>query len=257
VLSSFRVFVMKKRNSGLASRRFAEPRGQGLISTRFYEPPLSKFPDARDEMVKTMTRSFAVIPAAGKSSRMGSPKLLLPLGGATVLARVVSAFRQAGIETVVVVVAPGAAALAEVAKSAGAEVVILPDETAEMRASIAHGLDYLKERHHPVVEDRWLLAPADHPVLDAGVISHLIAAGAAQPKHPIVLPAYQGQRGHPVLLSWEHAGPIRALPAGQGVNVYLRQWEAQTLVVPVSSASVLTDLDTMEDYERLVRELGR
>ena len=38
---------------------------------------------------------FALIPAAGKSTRMGRPKLALPLGEKTVLEHVIAALRQA------------------------------------------------------------------------------------------------------------------------------------------------------------------
>src|SRR5207237_3552168 len=49
---------------------------------------------------------LALIPAAGKSTRMGRPKLALPLGGRTVLEHVVAALRDAGVEHVLVVVGP-------------------------------------------------------------------------------------------------------------------------------------------------------
>ena len=44
---------------------------------------------------------------------------------------------------------------------------------------------------------------------------------------------------------------IRAMPEGQGLNVYFRQHAAETLEVPVESRGVLLDLDTPEDYEGL------
>ena len=51
----------------------------------------------------------AIVPAAGRSERMGRPKLILPIGGATVIARVVAALRQGGAEPVVVVAPPAEA----------------------------------------------------------------------------------------------------------------------------------------------------
>jgi len=52
-------------------------------------------------------------------------------------------------------------------------------------------------------------------------------------------------------LTWEHVPSIRAQPASQGLNIYVRQHMAETLEVPVSDPDVLGDLDTPEDYERL------
>ena len=53
-----------------------------------------------------MTRTFGLIPAAGKSRRMGRPKLTLPLAARTVLEAVLDTVRQGGVETVLVVVGP-------------------------------------------------------------------------------------------------------------------------------------------------------
>ena len=50
-------------------------------------------------------RVFALIPAAGKSARMGRPKLSLPLGDHTVLECVIATLREAGISDILVVVA--------------------------------------------------------------------------------------------------------------------------------------------------------
>jgi CTP:molybdopterin cytidylyltransferase MocA len=55
------------------------------------------------------------------------------------------------------------------------------------------------------------------------------------------------------LIGWSHVADIRALPAGQGLNGYLRQHPAATLEVAVASPEILLDLDTPEDYERLKR----
>jgi CTP:molybdopterin cytidylyltransferase MocA len=56
-----------------------------------------------------------------------------------------------------------------------------------------------------------------------------------------------------VLLSWRLVPGLRAHPDGQGINTYLRHHTAETLEVPVESADILLDLDTPEDYERLLR----
>jgi molybdenum cofactor cytidylyltransferase len=67
-----------------------------------------------------------------------------------------------------------------------------------------------------------------------------------------VVPVFAGRRGHPVALAWELVNAIRALPAGEGLNAYLRRHAAQTLEVPAATNSILFDLDTPEDYVRLL-----
>jgi molybdenum cofactor cytidylyltransferase len=195
--------------------------------------------------------TFAVIPAAGQSRRMGRPKLLLPLGGRTVLEHVVGAFRAAGIERVLVITAPGAAELTACAAAAGAAVLTLAEETPDMRATLLHGLSWAEEHWNPAASDGWLLSPADHPALDAAVVRQLIAAAASDPLHSIFLPEFAGRRGHPVLLRWGHVSAVRQLAPGEGLNAYLRRQADQTALLPAASADVLVDLDTPEDYERL------
>jgi molybdenum cofactor cytidylyltransferase len=196
---------------------------------------------------------LALLPAAGKSTRMGRPKLVLPLGGRTVLEHAVAALRQAGVEHVLVVVGPHVPELIPLAKAAGAAVCPLAQETPDMRATIEHGLNWVEERFHPGPDDAWLLTPADHPTLDAAVVRQLGQARAAHPDRSIFIPVFAGRRGHPTLIGWKHVAGVRAHPAGQGLNAYLRLHGAETLEVPVTSADVLRDLDTPEDYERLLR----
>ncbi len=199
---------------------------------------------------------FAVVPAAGLGSRMGRPKLSLPLGGQTVLGQVVAALRQGGVDAVLAVVGPHDPGLAALAEAAGACVLRLPEATADMRATVERGLRLLEERFHPRPDDAWLLAPADHPALDADVVRRLWAAYAARPSQSIMVPVHDGRRGHPTLIAWRHVSGIRAHPGGKGIDDYLRSRPEQILEVPAPSAAVLWDLDTPEDYERLRGEGG-
>jgi molybdenum cofactor cytidylyltransferase len=198
-------------------------------------------------------RTFGLIPAAGKSRRMGQPKLALPLGGRTVLECVVAAIQQASVVHVVVVVGPGGDALAALARTAGADVLQLTEDTAEMRQTIQRGLDWLESRFQPRDDDGWLLLPADHPCVDAGVVGQLLQARARHPQRSIFVPTYRQKRGHPPWIGWNHVREIRALPRDVGLNAYVRQHGAQTLEVPVETEAVLWDLDTPEDYRRLQR----
>lgn len=195
--------------------------------------------------------NLAVIPAAGKSSRMGRSKLALPLGNGTVLGHVVGALRQAGIEHILVVVGPHVPELVPLAGAAGASVLLLEAETADMRATLEQGVHWLEMQFRPCDGDNWLVVPADHPTLSPGVVSQLLRAREANPHYSIVVPTYGGRRGHPALLGWQHVVGIRRLPADHGLNAYLRQHADATLEIAVDSPDILSDLDTAEDYERL------
>lgn len=197
---------------------------------------------------------LALIPAAGNSTRMGRPKLALPLGDRTVLEHVVSALRRAGVDSVVVVVGPHVPELGSLAEGAGAAVCPLDRATPDMRATVEEGLSWVEERFHPAPGDGWLLVPADHPALEPAAVRAMIAAWEDRQGCSVIIPTYEGKRGHPALIDWKHVAALRGLPAGQGINTYLRHCAAETLELPVASAAVLCDLDVPADYERLSRE---
>jgi CTP:molybdopterin cytidylyltransferase MocA len=196
--------------------------------------------------------TFAIVPAAGHSTRMGRPKLELPLGDRTVLEQVVNALRGGGAYYVVAIIGPHVPELVSLAQAAGADVCLLAEPTPDMRATVERGLQWIEERFHPQPNDAWLLAPADHPVMNADVVRQLLSR-FDEGGSSIVVPVHGGRRGHPTLLAWKHVAGIRALPADQGVNAYLRTRRAEMLELPVDDPGVLIDLDTPEDYKRLVR----
>jgi molybdenum cofactor cytidylyltransferase len=195
---------------------------------------------------------FAVVPAGGKSTRMGRPKLTLPFRGRTVLECVLDALRLGGCHETLVVLGSQAAELAPLAREAGAHVCRLEEETPDMRATVEVGLRWLEEHFRPSDSDAWLLVPADHPALDPHVVAGMREAFLAQSAKSIVVPTYADQRGHPVLFGWKHVQGVRNHAPGEGLNTYLRLHELETLELPVEKPDVLTDLDTPEDYARLL-----
>ncbi len=214
-------------------------------------------------------RVIAVVPAAGQSVRMGQPKLLLPWGRQTVIEAVVAALRAGGVDRVLVVVGPKMEALAERASAAGALIHALTAPTPDMRSTVEQGLDYLQRQKLLQEKDGWLLAPADHPTLSAGIVRQLLAAFAtelaAQRNDPlsaateeqsstgnlILVPMYQGQRGHPLLVSARCIPALLALPPDQGINALLHHPTMRVREVPCDDPAILDDLDTPLDYARL------
>jgi CTP:molybdopterin cytidylyltransferase MocA len=182
---------------------------------------------------------------------MGRPKLSLPLAGRTVIEHVVTALYTGGCQTVVVVVGPHVSELVPLAAKAGAHVCLLAEPTPDMRATVEHGLSWIERQFNPSPSTPWLLAPADHPTLDPTVVRELLAAHAAT-EHSIVVPTLYDKRGHPTLLTWRHVAGIRSQPADSGLNVYLRKHRDETLELPVTNESILCDLDTPADYEKLL-----
>lgn len=197
-------------------------------------------------------RTFGLIPAAGKSRRMGQSKLLLPLGESTVLEHALAAVRSAGVDDILVVVAPAADLLAQLAGTAGAHVLRLAEDTPDMRATCMHGLAWIDAHCDPQDADGWLLLPADHPTVRPEVVRALLASAREKSDKTIFVPIYQGRRGHPTWLSWRHVAALRALPANQGLNTFIRSRNRETCELPWQDDEILRDLDTPEEYQRLL-----
>lgn len=194
----------------------------------------------------------AIIPAAGRSERMGRPKLILPIAGTTVIARVVSALRQGGADPVVVITpprdAPGAGILIDEALGAGAVVVVADERPSDMRASFALGLARLAGGGDPE-PSTVLLAPADSPGLTVDLVARVLNCAREHPR-AIIIPTFEGRRGHPVALPWALCLEERELPPGAGLNALVKLHAADVLEVAVAEAGTVADLDTPEDYER-------
>jgi molybdenum cofactor cytidylyltransferase len=216
-------------------------------------------------------RSFAIIPAAGHSVRMGEPKLLLPWGSGTVIECVLAAWCASRVDRIVTVVRGDDAQLAEVCRRAGAEVAVPETPPPEMKDSVAVGLEYIQKRFDPNADDAWLLAPADMPTLSPFVIDRLLAEHAeaaratnvgargrsAKPPSEgrdspggatILVATFQGKRGHPVLFPWALAREVPLLAPHEGVNALLERHLVRE--VACSDATILDDLDTPAKYRR-------
>lgn len=196
----------------------------------------------------------AIVPAAGRSGRMGRPKLLLKHDGRSILDVVVGALLQGGAAPVVVVVPPETEpegpTLAHEALRAGAAVVAPAIRPTEMRDSIEVGLSALAAQPGSP-PGAVLIAPADNPGITPELVRRVIGLRRAA-SESIIIPSFEGRRGHPILVPWETAARIRDLPPDVGVNVLVAGETAAGRVVEIelSESSALADLDTPEDWER-------
>lgn len=182
---------------------------------------------------------------------MGRAKLLLPLGGKSVIERLLDALRGAGVTERFVMVRPDDEPLREAAESCGATVVQPADPPSQMRVSVELALKAITERCAPSPGDGWVLVPADHPVLDAAVLGELIREWRRHTPR-ILVPTYQGRRGHPAFFSWDLVDDVLQIPPNRGLNWLLEQYADDVREHAVQSSAVVTDLDTPEDYQSLL-----
>jgi molybdenum cofactor cytidylyltransferase len=179
---------------------------------------------------------------------MGRPKLILPVWGVPLIARVVVALREGGADRVVVVAPPpgepGGPEVARAAAGSGAEVVVPPETPDDMRASVELGLAYLARGLAP---SAILLTPGDVPELRPNAVARLIRAAGESPRR-IIVPRLGTRRGHPILIPWRLAAEIPRLPTGLGVNALLGLWPDRVETLDLDDPGILGDLDTPEEY---------
>ena len=205
-------------------------------------------------------QSIAILPAAGRSMRVGRPKLLLPWGRTTLVEHVLATWRASQVEHVIVVTHPDDQELADICNAAGADVVRAEHPPADMKASVRLGLAYARQKYQPCPDDAWLLAPADMPLIETVVIDELLRQHATAPAK-VHIPTFDGRRGHPIVLPWNLASEVLGteanagalpLPEGRGIDALLAL--APSVEVAVTSSGILEDVDTRQDYERLLRQ---
>jgi len=188
-----------------------------------------------------------ILLAAGESRRMGAPKALLLYQGQTFIARICAAFLNAGVDELIVVLGARAEELRQALPAHPAlRTVVNPRYFQGQLSSLMTGIGALSPESEAAVVNL-----VDHPLVTAETIKALIASFRAAPL-PILIAAYQGRRGHPVLFSSQVYGEILAAPLDQGAKVVVRKDPARVHEVQLDDPGILADIDTPEDYQHYV-----
>ena len=189
----------------------------------------------------------AIILAAGSASRMGRPKQLLDWGGRPLVRVVAEHALAARLDRVLVVVGAAGDAVAAALAGLPVELVENPAYAEGQSTSLRAGVAALG----PHV-DAALVLLGDQPLVTPAIVQRLIdewrASGAA-----IVAPLYRGRRGNPVLFARSVFDELLGIQGDQGARAILAADPARIHPVRFDDDRPLADIDTPEDYERLVR----
>ncbi len=192
------------------------------------------------------TGTSAVILAAGYSSRLKLFKPLLTLGKTTIIERVTTLFKEAGIEEVRVVVGHNRDELLPVVKRTGATGVVNTGFADGMLSSVITGVESLGSE-----TEAFFILPADIPLVRLWTIRRLIKAWTEQPQK-IIHPCFQGKRGHPPLIPYGYSRDITESEGKGGLKAILAQLEPQAIEIEVPDENILFDVDTAADYKSLL-----
>ena len=190
----------------------------------------------------------AILLAAGASSRMGESKALLDWGGRPLVAAQVAALAAAGCDPVIVVLGARAGAVRR-ALPRGARWTINGAWRQGRAGSIRAGA-----RAVPRHAERVVVASVDQPC-SASAVRALVEALGANREARIAVPRHGGRNGHPPVFDAALLPELRrASERGEGLREVRRRWRERTIFVEVEDAGVLLNLNTAEDYRRV---LGR
>lgn len=186
----------------------------------------------------------AIVLAAGESKRMGVPKLLLPYCGATMIEAVLAGVTASRVDATLVVLGADRRAIREKISGFPVSVTVNKRFRRGMLSSIQKGIASLPGGFRAA-----LIVLGDQPNIGPPVIDRLIDAWKDARKG-IVVPAYEGRRGHPLLLDLKYRGEIANLSPETGLRGLLQAHPDDILEVDVSDARILLDIDTPEDYRK-------
>jgi molybdenum cofactor cytidylyltransferase len=188
----------------------------------------------------------AVILAAGASSRMGSNKLLLPLGDRPLLGHAVHAACSSSAEPVIVVLGRDADEI-QLALPSGRQRYVVNEAFANgMATSLHEGLGAIPEGAAGA-----LLLLGDQPGVTVALLEALLADAREHPD-AIVAATYAGKRGHPVYFPRHLFGELRTVSGDEGGRSVIARHEDRLRLVAWAEATVGDDVDTREEYQHQV-----
>jgi molybdenum cofactor cytidylyltransferase len=214
--------------------------------TRPFANPDSAGPDSESGLVA------AVVLAAGSSRRMGDVnKLLVPVAGMPMVARVVHTLVCTGLSRIAVVTGHDAERVRTAVQNATGEVpgcairfVHNPEHARGMSTSLRAGIAAIEPARAA------LICLADMPWVRPEHVRALVDGFAPERGHEICVPVYRGVRGNPVLLSTRFFAAVKDLQGDRGARSIIAAHDALVHRVTIPDSGVVRDVDTPDSVPK-------
>lgn len=165
----------------------------------------------------------ALIPAAGKGSRYGMPKVDASYNGITFSQMILNTLTEAGVEIYH---------------------VIRDIDTPDMLASLKVGMNTFQSQNvHP---DGWLIWPVDHPTVRAETIKFMMNIFSSR-TNSIIIPRHDNKNGHPIIIPASLAIPEQSPPNGLKEVIMLSHLPVH--FIEVDDSGILVNINTPEDVK--------
>jgi molybdenum cofactor cytidylyltransferase len=195
-----------------------------------------------------MPETWGIILAAGESVRVKGGKLLLPFRGMTIVEWVFEQASLSELDHCLVVLGAYRDEIMALKGMKKAKLCFNERYHEGMLSSVVCGLRSLPESAEAAI-----IMLADQPAITGLVINQLIRSYIESGKG-LILPVFQGKRGHPLLLDRKYFAEVEKLGPSSGLRSLLDMHPDDLLEQEVADQSVLRDIDTVEDYIREIKQ---
>jgi molybdenum cofactor cytidylyltransferase len=202
--------------------------------------------------VTTPCKVVAIVLAAGRSTRFVRNKLIEPIDGEAMVARVVGVAIASGADPIIVVTGFEATRVAAVLQGLNVKVVRNPAYDEGLSTSLQVGI-----RAVPPESDGALILLGDMPGVQARDIGMLLARFAVAGREAICLPVKDGRRGNPVLWGAAYFPEMMAISGDVGAKELLARHADKVCEVPAESNGIFADVDTPNDLDAMKMERGQ
>jgi len=186
----------------------------------------------------------AILLAAGESKRMGELKQLMPFGqNTTIVEQAIDNLLSAAVNEVIVVVGYRAEEVIKSIVGKPVKIAINPNYRQGMSTSIIAGLNLVDSRAQAA-----MLTLGDQPLINSQTINRLLEEFHNHDRG-IAIPTYQGRRGHPIIFAIKYKEKLLELKGDIGGRQIVKDHPDDILEVAVNAGGIITDIDTISDYQ--------
>jgi len=195
-----------------------------------------------------MDEIWAIILAAGMSVRMGQQKLLLPWQNTTIIESVIQQIPD-DIPNRLVILGSHNEEIKKQIRNLQVKTDINKNYKEGMLSSVICGFNLL-----PKSAKAAMVFLGDQPGISPDVI-HRVKEAWRKSKKPIVIPTFNGRRGHPVLIETKFTDEINQLDGNIGLKQLMNNHASEIYEVPCDDSEILYDIDTPSDYKNALKRM--